>query len=157
MKKVFLRLTTIVLLSTFALPQSAFALAPNFESNLPAPATATGNSTRNSVSELPQLQDQRSAVGKPAPTRSAALRKKRTHAKRDQQQFAHHAARPDDRGDCDQCHNQCLIGSLACIAISAVTGCAPCGLICLGAQAACGASCNRTSACQAVAEAPITN
>jgi hypothetical protein len=50
--------------------------------------------------------------------------------------------------DCEVCHNGCLIDSLACIAISAIAGCAPCGVVCLAAQTACHVNCNKSKACQ---------
>lgn len=52
--------------------------------------------------------------------------------------------------DCNACHTNCLIAGLACIAISIATACPVCGLICLGAQAACEGVCNTTTACQAL-------
>lgn len=52
--------------------------------------------------------------------------------------------------DCNACHTNCLIAGLACIAISIATACPICGLICVGAQAACEGVCNTTTACQAL-------
>lgn len=49
--------------------------------------------------------------------------------------------------DCGACHDNCLATSLTCIAISAITGCLPCGAVCLAGQAACHIICNGTSAC----------
>ena len=62
--------------------------------------------------------------------------------------LVHNHALPGNQEDCDACHNQCLIASLACIAISIATSCYPCGLICLGYQAACQTTCNSTTACK---------
>lgn len=53
-----------------------------------------------------------------------------------------------DKEDCNACHTNCLVASLACIAISIATACPLCGVICLGAQAGCEAVCNTTTACQ---------
>jgi hypothetical protein len=50
--------------------------------------------------------------------------------------------------DCDACHNQCLLTSAACIAISIITACPACGLVCLAYQAACQTICNGTTACK---------
>ena len=62
--------------------------------------------------------------------------------------LAHHSPLLGASDDCDACHNQCLIGSAARIAISILTACAPCGLVCLAAQAACQITCNGTTACK---------
>lgn len=68
--------------------------------------------------------------------------------KRTRKTMAHHRSSAIlVNGDCDACHQQCLIAGLACIALSIVTACAPCGPICLAAQAGCQMICNRTSAC----------
>lgn len=63
--------------------------------------------------------------------------------------LSHHAYLGNQE-DCDACHSQCLINSLACIAISILTSCPACGAVCLVYQAACQATCNRTTACKAV-------
>lgn len=64
-----------------------------------------------------------------------------------------------DSEDCNACHLQCLAGSLTCIAASIVTGCLPCGGICLAGQLACGLICNGTTACKnaVAAESPPIN
>lgn len=61
---------------------------------------------------------------------------------------SHHHKNLDNREDCDACHQQCLIASLACIAISIATACPVCGGVCLVYQAACQATCNGTTACK---------
>lgn len=62
--------------------------------------------------------------------------------------LAHHRIVLDNRDDCDACHNQCLLTSAACIAISIITACPACGLVCLAYQAACQTICNGTTACK---------
>jgi hypothetical protein len=57
---------------------------------------------------------------------------------------------PGNQEDCDACHSQCLVSGLACIALSILTSCLPCGGVCLVYQAACQAICNRTTACKNV-------
>jgi hypothetical protein len=64
-------------------------------------------------------------------------------------QLSHHV-HPGNQEDCDACHSQCLISGLACIALSILTSCLPCGGVCLVYQAACQATCNRTTACKNV-------
>lgn len=59
--------------------------------------------------------------------------------------------------DCDVCHDNCLAGSLTCIAISAIAACAPCAGVCLAAQAVCHINCNRTRACKVGLEEPPAN
>lgn len=61
---------------------------------------------------------------------------------------AHHHKSFGDREDCDACHTQCLLASLACIAISAATACPGCAAICLVYHTACGVTCNTTTACK---------
>jgi hypothetical protein len=53
-----------------------------------------------------------------------------------------------NQADCDACHDQCLVASLTCIALSIATGCLVCGPICVAGQLACQTICNGTSACQ---------
>lgn len=62
--------------------------------------------------------------------------------------LARHHVRLGNQEDCDACHNQCLIASLACIAISIASACPECGAICLAYQAGCQAICNTTTACK---------
>lgn len=50
--------------------------------------------------------------------------------------------------DCQICHDNCLASSLTCIAISAITSCAPCAVACLAGQAVCQYNCNKTTACK---------
>lgn len=77
------------------------------------------------------------------------LKKSRTNfAGKSRTLSAAHHARFGDKEDCNACHTQCLISSLACIALSMATGCAACGAICLVYQAACEATCNTTTACK---------
>jgi ATP-dependent helicase YprA (DUF1998 family) len=52
--------------------------------------------------------------------------------------------------DCNACHDQCLLTSFACVAISIITACPPCGLVCLVYQAGCQTICNGTTACQSL-------
>jgi hypothetical protein len=74
-------------------------------------------------------------------------------ASRKNRTLAHHASRTClVVNDCDACHQGCLAASLTCIAISIVTACLPCGVICLAGQAACEGICNTTSACNPVPE-----
>jgi hypothetical protein len=62
--------------------------------------------------------------------------------------LAHHPPLLGASGDCDACHNQCLLTSAACIAISIITACPACGLVCLAYQAGCQVICNTTTACK---------
>jgi hypothetical protein len=62
--------------------------------------------------------------------------------------LAHHRALLGDAEDCDACHNQCLLTSAACIAISIITACPACGLVCLAYQLGCQTICNGTTACK---------
>lgn len=68
-----------------------------------------------------------------------------------------HRAVFGDAEDCDACHNQCLLASAACIAISIITACPLCGVACLGYQAGCQLICNTTTACKNVTIQPVVN
>lgn len=59
--------------------------------------------------------------------------------------------------DCQNCHDGCVTGSLTCIAISALSGCAPCALVCLAGQTACHVICNRGSSCRNAIESGTEN
>lgn len=45
----------------------------------------------------------------------------------------------------DACHDTCLVSAIACIASSILLACPPCGIVCLGIEAACLAACNLPS------------
>jgi hypothetical protein len=79
-------------------------------------------------------------------------------ANRRNRTLAHHGSRTMLAvDDCDSCHQGCLAASLTCIAISIVTGCLPCGVICLAGQVACQVICNGTRACTQVAPVESAN
>ena len=68
--------------------------------------------------------------------------------------LAHHRPLLGDAEDCNACHNQCLLTSAACIAISILSAGPACGLVCLVYQAGCQTICNDTTACK---NTPLNN
>lgn len=80
--------------------------------------------------------------------RKKVLRSRGSKTSKKARKVSHHYKYLGDQEDCDACHQQCLIASLACIAISIATACPVCGGVCLIYQAACQATCNGTTACK---------
>lgn len=119
-----------------------------------APATRSDTKAGN---VLPKQESKARAAAKNNPT----LKKVRINKKWAHSRALKLSPKPKALGageDCDACHDQCLVASLTCIAISIATGCLPCGGICLAGQLACGTICNGTTACKnAQTESPPVN
>lgn len=113
------------------------------------PTTKSGYEKSEDVSAQKTLKKDsvRSKVSKRS--KKASLKSGNTVRK-----LAHHRPLLDDAGDCNACHDQCLLASAACIALSIITACPACGLVCLVYQAGCQTICNDTTACK---NAPLNN
>lgn len=148
MSKRFPQAIALALVSTFVLCQPAFVAASTLTPKSQAQA---------SIARLTDSKDQIHQAVSPGTT----LRKNISYSKtRKPSYLAHHKSTPKVRKlarhhvrlgnqeDCDACHNQCLVASLACIAISIASACPECGVICLAYQAGCQAICNTTTACK---------
>ena len=120
------------------------------------------------VSERPSTEGSKGksqAVSAQRTTRKASLRFKARNATSEKaylksgkrfRNLAHHRATFGNQEDCDACHNQCLLTSAACIAISIIAACPACGVVCLVHQAACQSLCNTTTACKNLS-LPVVN
>lgn len=131
-----------------ALKQSSLPSHPGSNTLLALESERSGRITNE--------QNRNAVAGERTPTKSSPRAKTGKISKKSRTNFAgkarrlsaSHHAHFGDREDCDACHTQCLISSLACIAISIASGCPACGAICLVYQAACEATCNTTTACK---------
>lgn len=103
------------------------------------------------IKEKPKAESTEKTTKKKA-LRSRGSKTSKSHLKSatTARKVSHHHKYLGNREDCDACHQQCLIASLACIAISIATACPLCGGVCLVYQAACQATCNGTTACKNV-------
>jgi hypothetical protein len=138
MSKRFPQIIILSVVSCLVLCQPAFVAASTLSRTSPR--------TTNSTTEQPSQETKKK------------LRKANSYSN-NKKTLANHRSTTTKLGnqeDCDACHTQCLVASLACIAISVATACAPCGVICLAYQAGCQATCNTTTACKN-ASLPVVN
>lgn len=104
------------------------------------------------IKEKPEAESTEKTTKKKVLRSRGSKTSKKSHLKSatTARKVSHHYKYLGNREDCDACHQQCLIASLACIAISIATACPVCGGVCLVYQAACQATCNGTTACKNV-------
>ena len=152
MSRRFPQTIALAVVSCFVLSQPALVAAStrNQKSSSSKTTNSTAKTSPTFISEHPRkvTAEEHKAATTEKPIKKSHSYSKNRRSTTKVRKLVHNHALPGNQEDCDACHSNCLVTSLACIAISIATACPACGLICLAAQAACQTVCNSTTACK---------